>query len=65
MKKEFMRIIDGIMCPCYLVEEKDGYIYYGHIIPGHENKKATAVMVREYYDILKKKGLLFDGENRW
>ena len=65
--KEFIRILkDGTMDFCYFVEVKfekaERYspahyaVYYGHNIPGHENKTATAVMMLDYFNRLIKNG---------
>lgn len=60
--KEFIRIRqDGTMEFCYIVDVKKERgcplsVYYGHSIPGHENKTASAVMTYDYFCKLVKSG---------
>lgn len=57
--KVFIRIRnDGTTDFCYLVEIHAGSVYYGHSIPGRENKVATAVMTLDYFNRLIKAGMI-------
>lgn len=53
---DFIIIQDNYIDPCYLVSVSDGCVYYGHHVPGCENKKATAVMTITSYNSKIKSG---------
>lgn len=51
----FIRITNGIATEHYITRIEGGNVYYGHIVPGHENKQPTAVMAVSYYNRLRER----------
>lgn len=51
----FTRIINGKSTEYFITSIRDGLIYYGMYIPGHENNKPTACMTVAYYNKLREK----------
>lgn len=59
--KTFIRVCGDRQHECYIVRVTADNVYYGHVLPGHENKQATAVMTRGYYNKLQARK--FPGDN--
>lgn len=51
----FTRIINGESTQYFITSVRDGLVYYGLYIPGHENKKPTACMTVTSYNRLREK----------
>lgn len=47
--RTFLRVYGETMNECYITKVTDSEVYYGHVIPGHENKQATGVMTLSHY----------------
>lgn len=51
--RKFVQILNGASTEHFITRIKNGLVYYGLYLPGHENKKSTGVMSLELFEKLK------------